>query len=70
MTPYALVGNVLAPELLARAAVVVEDGRILDVIRSFPDGDLLMPFEQALHDRHRHPENLRDFLPQHATIKP
>src|ERR687895_799752 len=40
MALYALVGNVLAPELLGRAAVVVEDERILDVIRSSRDGDL------------------------------
>ena len=32
--PYALVGNVLAPEPLGRTAVVIEDGKILDVMRS------------------------------------
>jgi N-acetylglucosamine-6-phosphate deacetylase len=31
---YALVGSVLAPEPLGRTAVVVEDGKILDVMRS------------------------------------
>jgi N-acetylglucosamine-6-phosphate deacetylase len=34
MTPYALFGNVLAPEPLGRAAVVVEGGRILEIVRS------------------------------------
>jgi N-acetylglucosamine-6-phosphate deacetylase len=34
MKPYALVGNVLAPEPLGRTAVVIEDGRISDVLRS------------------------------------
>ena len=33
MTPRALLGNVLAPEPLGRAAVVFEEGRILDVVR-------------------------------------
>jgi N-acetylglucosamine-6-phosphate deacetylase len=32
--PYALVGNVLAPKLLGRTAVVIEDDKILDVVRS------------------------------------
>src|SRR5215207_5912686 len=34
MTPYALFGDVLAPEPLGRAAVVVEGGRILEIVRS------------------------------------
>ena len=40
MTPYALLGDVLAPEPLGRAAVVVEDGKILDVLRDPLRGDL------------------------------
>ncbi|HJQ28720.1 MAG TPA: N-acetylglucosamine-6-phosphate deacetylase [Rubrobacter sp.] len=34
MKPHALVGNVLAPEPIGRAAVVIEEGRISDVVRS------------------------------------
>jgi N-acetylglucosamine-6-phosphate deacetylase len=34
MTPYALFGDVLAPDPLGRAAVVVEGGRILEIVRS------------------------------------
>ena len=34
MKPRALVGNVLAPEPLGRTAVVIEDGKISDVLRS------------------------------------
>jgi N-acetylglucosamine-6-phosphate deacetylase len=39
VTPRAFLGNVLAPEPLGRAAVVFEEGRILDVVRDplFPD---------------------------------
>lgn len=40
MEPYALVGKVLAPEPLGRAAVVVEGGRIAEVVRSPRDGEL------------------------------
>ena len=40
MAPYALIGDVLAPEPLGRAAVVVEDGRIVEVARSPRPGDL------------------------------
>ncbi len=32
--PYALIGSVLAPEPLGRTAVVIEDGKILDIVRS------------------------------------
>jgi N-acetylglucosamine-6-phosphate deacetylase len=34
MKTHALVGNVLAPEPLGRSAVIIEDGRISDVLRS------------------------------------
>ena len=34
MTPRAFVGDVLAPEPLGRAAVIFEEGRILDVVRA------------------------------------
>lgn len=37
---YALVGEVLAPEPLGRAAVVLEGAKVLDVIRDPRDGDL------------------------------
>ena len=40
MTPYALVGDVLAPEPLGRAAVVVEGGKILEIVRSPRSADL------------------------------
>lgn len=40
MTPYALVGEVLAPEPLGQAAVVVGDGKILEVARSPRNGEL------------------------------
>ena len=40
MTPYALVGDVMAPEFLGRAAVVVEGGKILEVVRSLRSADL------------------------------
>src|SRR5918997_4170116 len=40
MTPYALVGDVLTPEFLGRAAVIVEGGRILEVVRSPRSADL------------------------------
>ncbi len=40
MTPRALLGNVLAPEPLGRAAVVCEEGRILDVVRDPRRSDL------------------------------
>ncbi len=40
MMPYALVGEVLAPEPLGRAAVVVEGGRILEIVRSPRPADL------------------------------
>src|SRR5215207_3044976 len=40
MAPYALVGEVLAPEPLGRAALILEGGRILDVVRSPRSGDL------------------------------
>ena len=38
--PYALVGEVLAPEEMGRCAVVVQDGRILDVQTSPGSGNL------------------------------
>ncbi|HEX2740703.1 MAG TPA: hypothetical protein VHM69_09660, partial [Rubrobacter sp.] len=34
MKPHALVGDVLAPEPLGRTAVIIEDGKISDVLRS------------------------------------
>ncbi|HET7270629.1 MAG TPA: N-acetylglucosamine-6-phosphate deacetylase [Rubrobacter sp.] len=34
MKPHAIVGNVLAPEPLGRTAVIIEEGRISDVVRS------------------------------------
>ena len=34
MTPHAIVGNVLAPEPLGRTAVVIENGKVSDVLRS------------------------------------
>ena len=34
MVPYALIDDVLAPEPLGRTAVVMEEGKILDVLRS------------------------------------
>lgn len=40
MAPYALIGNVFAPEPLGRVAVVIENGRILEVVRSPRSGDL------------------------------
>jgi len=40
MLAYALVGDTLAPEPLGRAATVVRDGKILDVLRSPRHGDL------------------------------
>jgi N-acetylglucosamine-6-phosphate deacetylase len=40
VTPGALLGNVLAPEPLGRAAVVFEEGRILDVVRDPLRSDL------------------------------
>ena len=40
MTPHALLGNVLAPEPWGRAAVVFEEGRILDVVRDPLRSDL------------------------------
>jgi len=40
VTPRALLGNVLAPEPLGRAAVVFEEGRILDVVRDPLRSDL------------------------------
>jgi N-acetylglucosamine-6-phosphate deacetylase len=40
VTPRALLGNVLAPEPLGRAAVVFEAGRILDVVRDPLRSDL------------------------------
>jgi N-acetylglucosamine-6-phosphate deacetylase len=38
--PYALVGDVLTPEAIGSAAVVIQDGKILDVVRSPRPGDL------------------------------
>ena len=40
MTFYALIGDTLAPEPLGRAAVIVRDAKILDVVRSPRAGDL------------------------------
>ena len=40
MTPYALVGDVLAPEPLGRATVVVGGGKILEIVRSPRSADL------------------------------
>jgi N-acetylglucosamine-6-phosphate deacetylase len=40
VTPRALLGNVFAPEPLGRAAVVFEEGRILDVVRDPLRSDL------------------------------
>ena len=40
MTPYALVGEVLAPEPLGRAVVVVGGGKILEIVRSPRSADL------------------------------
>jgi len=40
VTPHALLGNVLAPEPWGRAAVVFEEGRILDVVRDPLRSDL------------------------------
>ncbi len=40
MKPYALVGEVLAPEPLGRAAVVIQNGRIGNLVRSPRSGDL------------------------------
>jgi N-acetylglucosamine-6-phosphate deacetylase len=40
MTPYALVGDVLAPEPLGRAMVVVGGGKILEIVRSPRSADL------------------------------
>lgn len=40
MNTYALVGDVLAPEPLGRAAVVIQGGRISDVLRSPRPGEL------------------------------
>jgi N-acetylglucosamine-6-phosphate deacetylase len=40
MTTYALVGEVLAPEPLGRATVVVEGGKILEIVRSPRSADL------------------------------
>lgn len=39
-TPYALLGEVFAPEAIGPAAVVVRDGKILDLVRSPHAGDL------------------------------
>ena len=38
--PYALVGDVLTPEAIGSAAVVIQDGKILDVVRSPRPDDL------------------------------
>ena len=40
MAPYALVGDVLAPEAIGPAAVVIRDGKIFDVVRAPRSADL------------------------------
>ena len=45
--PFALVGRVLAPEPLGRTAVVIEDGKIVDVMRSPRSAELPSEFREV-----------------------